>query len=180
MPAVAADHLAAEQLEEQVGATSGGVFLLARGHVAGAHRPGVVLATEADAEAAFRCSGEAEAVLVEAEVRLQLRGPVAGAEPQVRVRRVGVDLLARVQLPVGVPGALELTERIHQLGPVHLLERPAVRLAVAVLARERAAVGEHEVGRLLVEAAEALDPLCRLQVEADPRVRAALPVALDR
>src|SRR5207249_11863413 len=33
--------------------------------------------------------------------------------------------------------------------------------------------------RVLVDAAEALDPLCRLQVEADPRVRAALAVVAE-
>src|SRR5205823_2726570 len=50
------------------------------------------------------------------------------------------------------------------------------RLAVAVLARERAAELEHEIGRLVEERAELLDSGLALEVEVPARVHAALPV----
>src|SRR5204863_6313566 len=50
------------------------------------------------------------------------------------------------------------------------------RLAVAVLARERAAEREHEVGGLVEEPPERPDPVARDEVEVPARVDAALAV----
>src|SRR5919197_598302 len=155
------------------------VLFLASRHVARAHRPGVVFAAEADAEAALSRGGEAEAVLVEAEMRLRLRGAITGAEAEIRIRRVRVDFLARVELSVWIPGALELAKGLDELRAVHLLERPPVGLAVAVLPRKRAAVGEHELCGIFVKAAESFDSVRRLQVEPDPSVHAALSVVAE-
>ncbi len=94
---------------------------------------------------------------------------------------VRVDDLARVHLPVGVPDRLELAEGRDELVAEHLRQELRPRLAVAVLARERAAELEDEVGRLVEEAAEGLDPLRRLEVEVPAGVDAALAVvAVER
>ena len=73
-----------------------------------------------------------------------------------------------------VPDGLELAEGGHQLLAVHDGQEFAPRLAVAVLARERAAVGHHQLGRLVHEAPELLDPVGGLEVEVDAVVDAAL------
>ena len=76
---------------------------------------------------------------------------------------------------------LELAERLHQLLAVHPRQQFAARLAVAVLARERAAELDDEVGRLLDEPAIGGDALGGLQIEVDARVHAALAeVAVER
>ena len=62
--------------------------------------------------------------------------------------RYGVDDLAGVHLVVRVPDGLELAEGLHQLRPEHLGKQLGARLAVAVLAREGAAVANHQIGGL--------------------------------
>ena len=174
----AVERIPFQQLEQQVGAATGGVHLLARRLEARAHRPGEAPAL-ADPEAARRRPGEAAPVLLEAEVRVQRGRVVVGSVTEVLVRGVGVDHLARVHLPIGIPEALERAHRLHEVGPEHLDQVVGVRLSVAVLAGERAAVGENEVGRLVEEAEERPDARLALQVEADARVHAALAVVAE-
>jgi hypothetical protein len=178
-PALLPDRLPVQHLEQQAGAPARRVHLLARDHVTRAHRPALGAAALADAEAALRRRREAPAVARETEVRLDPPRAVGGPEPQVRVERVGLDQLVRVQLEVRVPDRLELAECLHELRPEHLRQQLGVRLPVAVLARERAAVGEDEVGRVLHEGAEPAHALGRLEVEGDARVDAALSVVAE-
>jgi hypothetical protein len=74
---------------------------------------------------------------------LDLRRRVAGPSRRLESDRVGIDDLAGVHLPVRVPDRLELAEGATSSRPnISRAARP--RLAVAVLAGERAAVRDHE------------------------------------
>ena len=75
---------------------------------------------------------------------------------------------------VGVPDRLELPKRLYDLVPVHLREQLRARLAVAVLAGERAAVGDDEVCGLVEKAPPLPHAASRAQVEVDAAVHAAL------
>ena len=139
-----------EHLEQQPRPAAGGVLLLAGGTVARAHHPplavrGVALAHP---HAAQHRPLEAAVVVGVAEVQVLRvgRGPLR-PEPQVGGERAGVDDLARVHQPVGVPDAAEPAHRLDELGPEHGLEERAAGLAVAVLARQRPAVADHEARR---------------------------------
>jgi hypothetical protein len=90
------------------------------------------------------------------------------------VQTVGVDDLARVHLPVGVPDQLELPHRVEQLLAVLLAQQLGPLLAVAVLAGERAAVAHDEVRGFLGEPVELPDPGGGDEVELDAGVHAAL------
>src|SRR5579875_1354094 len=171
-----------EHLEQQPGSPAGRVLLLERHLVGGAHDGALarVLPTLADADAAPGRMRERAAVLRERERR---RAEIAGLEsrhPQVRVERERADELARVHPVVGVEDRLQATERLHDPVAVHAGEQLAA-LAVAVLAGDRAAVGDDEVGRLLEEAPEVRPTGSVAQVERDPAVHAAVPeVAVER
>ena len=115
----------AQHLEEQVGPAAGRVLLLARDHVAGAHRAALGASALAHAHAAQGGSAQAALVLGEAEVGLWLRGCVAGAQAQVLVQPVGIDHLAGVHLPVRVPDGLELAEGLAPARAEHLGESSA-------------------------------------------------------
>ena len=174
LPAVG-DDLAAQHLEEQPRAPARRVLLLARDHVARAHHAlGVGLAALSDADAAQRRVREVAAVVGVGELHGRPRRVVIRSQLEVDVDRERIDDLARVHLALGIPDALELPEGLHDLGAVLLFEELGALLAVAVLARERAAVADAEVARLLHEVPVALDPVRVAQVEADPRMHAAL------
>ena len=130
----------------------------------------------ADADAAKRRVLEAAVVLLVGEVRLQPRRCVVRPEPKVLGDRVRIDDLARVHLPVGIPDRLELAEGVDQFRPEHLREELRARLAVAVLARERATKLEHEIRCLVEEGAELADARDAREVEVPARVHAALAV----
>ena len=152
-------RVALEHLEEQVGAAPGRVHLLLGDHVAGAHRPRVLLAALADADAALGRVGEAAVVVGELEVRLDLGRVVGRAEPEVLARQIRGRPPCAGSSCCRVPDRLELAEGPDQLGPEHLGQERRLRLAVAVLARDRAAVADDQVGRLVQELAEVLDAL---------------------
>jgi hypothetical protein len=136
----------------------------------------VVLAAFADPHAAQGGAGEAAVVVPPkiAETGLHPRRVVGDPQPEVLVGAVGVDHLAGVHLAVRVPDRLEFPERLHQLLAVHLGQQLGARLAVAVLAGERAAHREHQVRGLVDEAAVLLDAGGGDEVEVDPGVDAAL------
>ena len=98
--------------------------------------------------------------------RTRWSGPVA----QVGVERVGVDALARVHPAARIEGGLEPPERVDQLRPVHPLEQLAARLAVAVLAGQRAAERHDEVGGALDERAIGAQALRRARSRTSLRV----------
>ncbi len=115
------------------------------------------------------------------KMRLDRPRMIVGAEPQIGVRLTRVDELAGVHLVVGIPQALELAERSHQLGAEHLRQQRAARLAVAVLPRNRSAVLDDDVRRTIDELTELLNARLRLQVEVDAHVHASLAeVAVER
>jgi hypothetical protein len=92
-------------------------------------------------------------VLRIAELRRRTPQGGVGTEPQVLVEAGRGDDLARVHLSVGVPDSLELAERLDELLPELLRQQLGTLLAVAVLARQRAAVRHDEIGRLFEERA---------------------------
>jgi hypothetical protein len=107
-------------------------------------------------------------------VRRHLGWPVVGAQAQVLIDLVRVHDLARVHPPRRVPDRLEFAERVVKVRAEHAPQELAARLPVAVLARQRAAEADDQVGGLLDEAAVAVDPVRGGQVEVDAGVQAAL------
>src|SRR5207249_4289367 len=90
--------------------------------------------------------------------------------------RLRLDHLAGIHLPVRVPGRLELAEALDELVAEHLRQQLGARLAVAMLARERAAEREDEVGGVVEEAAPFGDPVRAREVEVPARVDTPLAV----
>src|SRR5690606_14383118 len=175
------DRLALEHLEEEVGPAAGGVFLLLQHHEARAHGAAAEAAAQADPDAPERGAGEAPVVPRVAEMGPGRGGIVVGAETEIRVPRVGIDELARVHPPLGVPDRLELAEGLHELVAEHDGEEIAPGLTVPVLAREGAAVAGDDLCGLAGEIAVLLDPRGALEVEVDARVDAPLAeVAVER
>src|SRR6185369_10662887 len=101
----------------------------------------------ADPHAAGHGAGETPGILRIMERHRRIGEPER--RPEVDIERIGIDLLAGVHPVSGVPDRLELTERKYELLAEHAGEELAALLAVAVLARDRAAVGHHQIGRLL-------------------------------
>ena len=139
------DRLALEHLEQDPRAPPRGVLLVEGHHVARAHRAALDVAALAGADASGGGVGEAPAVLRVGEVRVRLGRVVFHPQLEVGHDPVGLDDLPRVHLPVGVPDRLELPERLHELVAVELGQQLTAGLAVAVLARERAAVVHDQV-----------------------------------
>ena len=163
---------ALEHLPEQSRPAAGGVALLVRGLIRGAHRPARFATALAHADATRHGPGQRAAVVGEAEDRLRV-GERQG-RPQVRVERQRIHDLARVHSTARVPDRLELAERGHELRPEHAGQQLRSGLAVAVLARKRAAVPDDHVGRLLDERAEGTQPCGRPEVELGPQMEAAV------
>src|SRR6185436_12878144 len=180
-PAVA-DHLAAQHFREEARAAAGGVALFARRAIAGAHRAAPLGSALAHADTALELAAEAAADLAaEREPRVDRDRLPVRTPAQVLVDAARVDELPWVHPPRRVPGGLEFAERLHQLGAEHHRQEFGARLAVAVLARERAAVLHHQRRRLGDEAAPVRDTFAALQVEVDARVHAAVAeMAVDR
>src|SRR3954453_1545255 len=108
----------------------------------------LVLSALADADAPVRGLCEAASIAGEPEEEgLTLtRLPVA-AQPQVGIERRRVDDLAGVHPVIGVHESFEVTKQGDHLVAEHAREELAAGLAVAVLAGERTAIAEDEVGR---------------------------------
>ena len=93
----------------------------------------------------------------------------------------GIGELAGIHAVVRIPERLEFAEGLDELGAEHLRQQRGARLAVAMLAGERAAEGEHDVGSAIDELAEFADAFGAAEVEIDARVHAALAVvAVER
>src|SRR5207302_9390629 len=99
---------------------------------------------------------------------------VIGGEAEVLVDVVGLDDLSRVHLPFGILDRFEFAERLHQLGAEHLRQQVRARLTVAMLARERAAIRENQVGRFIEKRTKLPDPFGALKVEVVSRMNATL------
>ena len=76
-------------------------------------------------------------------------------------------------MPSGSNVRLMSLERLVERRPEHLLHERAAHQAVAVLARQRAAELEHEVGDVVGDRLERADAVVGLQVDHRPHVQAA-------
>src|SRR5271166_2448140 len=98
---------------------------------------------------------------------------IRSCELEIFLRLVRVDELARIHLPVRIPEALELGERLTQLRPKHFRIKKRARLPVPMLATDAPAVSDDQVPGLLDEAAELTHTLDAFQVEVDAHVDTA-------
>src|SRR5690606_22498750 len=137
--------LAAEELAQQPHAPARGVLLFARHAVARAHHAAFQVAALCYAQAAIRGVREAAEVRSERETGLGFDWPVVRMDAQVLVHAIGVHYLAGIHAVARIPDRLELAECLHELRAVHARQELRARLAVAVLARDRAAVLDHQV-----------------------------------
>ena len=112
-------------------------------------------------------------VIGEVEERRRRRRRVTGAESQVRGDRRRVDDAAGIEEAVRIERLLHLPERLIELGAEHLLVEGAAHQAVAVLARQRAAELEHEIGDFVGDRFELRDAVRGLEIDDRPDVQAA-------
>ena len=169
-------------------AAAGGVLFFARGHVAGAHGAGGFFAAGADSDAAQRGFAEGAVIVGKLEKSFRARGSVACAESQRFFGLIesagavdGLDDLVGIHAVARIPQRFEFAEGRHEVGAKHFGEERAAGLAVAMLAGERAAVGENDVGGAFDEEAKFADARFGFEVEVDARVDAALAeVAVER
>ena len=155
------DDLALEHLPEQVGAAAGAVLFLECDLVARAHRARILFTARTDAHAALQGLVQGTLVIGEMEVRVPVIHVIVGTELEIFLRLVGVDELARIHLPVRIPEALELGERLTQLRPKHFRIKKRARLPVPMLATDAPAVSDDQVPGLLNEAPELTHTLRR-------------------
>src|ERR1043165_9489030 len=135
-----------------MGAAARRMHLLARDTIAGTHRSDAFAPAFTDADAALRGAREAPVIVARKfEVSLQFRRAIIDSIAEVLIGAISVDDFPGIHLPIGVPDRFELAKRLHQLGSEHLGKQFATRLAVAVLARERTAVADHEIRRRMNE-----------------------------
>src|ERR1051326_5194301 len=111
-----------------VGASARGVSLFMRHHEAGAHGVAfsgfrVFPSALANAHATQRGMSKAAIVLRILEMSCRIPGMVVGAKTQVLVNAIGIDNLAGVHLPIGVPDRLELAEGLNEFFPEHLVKK---------------------------------------------------------
>ena len=153
------DHFAAQHFGQQARAAARGVALFAGDAIARAHGATFRSTTLAHADTAFHLARKA---LTLARQECHARGEghrlVIRALAQVLVGAKHfpagrIDHLARIHFSQRVPDGLEFDQRLHQLRSVHHRQELGLGLAVAVLARERAAVFDHQLGRRLQKTA---------------------------
>ena len=157
---------------EDVCPPAGRVRFFLRGHVGRTH--GAAGGLPADAQSAAHLDGAAHTTVVgEVEARHRDLGLVPRAEPQAGRHRRRVDDLTGVEDAVRVERAFDGSERLVELRPEHFFHERAAHEAVAVLAGQRAAVLEHEVGDFAGNGLEGLHACLGLHVDDGPDVQAA-------
>ena len=116
-PAIADDPIfsgwALRHLPEKVSAAAGGVFFFACDPIAGTHDAAFFATAFANTDAAQGGVRQAAVVGGKLKARLRFPGRVVGAKAEIFVELVGVDELAGIHLPVGIPCGLELAEGLH-------------------------------------------------------------------
>src|SRR5271166_1756230 len=109
------------------------------------------------------------------EVRLWLPWFVVRAQTQILIQLVGLNDLAGIHFPLRIPERFELPESLHQLRTKHFRQQFRARLTVAMLARERPAEADDQIGGLFCKLAIVGDAFFGLQIEVDPHVYAGVP-----
>src|ERR1043166_1480381 len=122
------------------------MLLFARHHVARAHRTALVTPAFAHANAAEHATRQ-EAVVISRILkgRRRLRITIRRAEAKILVEPIGIDDLAGIHAAARVPDALEFSKRVDDRLAEHSWQELGARLAVAMLAGQRAAVTDHEI-----------------------------------
>ena len=87
-----------------------------------------------------------------------------------------VHQLAWIHAVLRIPDRLELAEGLHQLRTEHLRQQCGSGLAVAMLAAERPAKAENQIGGAVDELAEVAQSVLRSEVEVDAQMDASLAV----
>ena len=160
-----------QHLTQDVGAGASGVFFLAGGHVARAHRAAgeVRLAALAHAGAFFRRPQDATGI-GESKERLVPRWRLARKNPQGGIHRGRVDDLAGVEDTLRVERPLHTNEEVVAGLTHHRPDELAAEPAVAVLAAQGAAVFLHERRDVGGHVAKHLQTRRRVEVEQRPQV----------
>src|ERR1019366_7540707 len=97
------------------------------------------------------------------------------------VEAIGIDELARVHLPIGIPERFELAESLHELRAKHFGKQFTAGLPISVLAGDGAAVADHEVSGLFHELAELADAFGGFKVVIHARVYTGMAeVSIER
>ena len=130
-----APHRRGERLAENIGPGPGRVLLVARRHVAGAHRSPHLgrLAALADAATLLR-RPQHPLHGVEIEHCLVDRLRLPRHDPQLRVHREGVDDLAGIENPLRIEQPLHADEMLEAGVPDHRADELAAEPSVAMLA----------------------------------------------
>ena len=165
-------QIGGQSLEQDSRAPARRMDFLARRHVRRAHRARLGLAALPDSDAFERGACES-AFAVKVEVRSDFARPIVRAQLQMRVERMRIDNHARIHHRVGIEDALEIAERVDQIGPEHHRQQLRARQPVAVLARERTAETRDQFAELGHRSTERLDSPRARQIEIDARMNAS-------
>ena len=164
-------HPTRQHRAEGVGAPPRRVLLVPGRHVRGAH--GALERLPADADAVAHLHRRREPPLGrEVEQRGRRRGRIARAVAEVLGEPRAVHDVAGVQEVPRVERALEVPVSLEDPGSVHPLEEGAPGPAVPVLARDRAAVLEHQLGDLARDRADLREAARGLEVDDGTDVQA--------
>ena len=157
-------ELAGHRQPQCVGTPACRVRLLARRHEGRAH--GALVHFPARTESAAHLDGTGKAAVVGVvEERVHRYRAVRGSESQVRCKSRGVHDLARIKEAIRIERALDLSKRVVEHRPEHSLHERAPDETIPMLAGQRAAVAEHEVGHLRGDRLELRDPRLGFQVD---------------
>src|SRR5947209_18512837 len=113
-------------------------------------------------------------VIRKVEVGLHFAEVVLSALAQVLIYAIWVYNLTWVHLPFRIPDRFEIAKRVDDLRTEHAREQFTSRLTIAVFARKRTFIADHQIGRLFEKMTPVLDAVRSSQVEREPGVHASL------
>ena len=155
-----------EHLAQDVSACAGGVFFLAGGHVARAHRATGLWALAAITGAvALLGSAEHAHGVTEIEDGFILRGRLPRAVAQGGIHRWAVDDFPRVENIFRIEYRLHLAHQLITMIANHQRDELTAQSAITVFTTERATVFFHQVGDVGSDITKHFLPLWRLQIE---------------
>ncbi len=139
-------QVAGQRRAQRIGAPSGGVLFLARGHEARAHGAGIAFAARAVAIAFFQQMRKT-ALSLKAKRRVELVCGIIRAVAQVVSKLGGIDHLARIQQSFGVEERFDFLVDCVQVVAQHLAVEGAAHNSIAVLRGGDTAVAFHQIKR---------------------------------